>query len=175
MSFLRPTGSQWRTPEFGKNLIVTSWRGITRVQRWPKARGPAVTKPEANRETMFTLVQKLIKWLTSFETEYARRAVKAHNDANTGQRGSAAIRLRDWQTQRLYGRGVAVTVDQYLTFYPAAVARDASFILDWVTYFHGQLLQRNDSEWGPIDNGTPGQVFTSNGSGAQCSWNDIPL
>lgn len=173
MSFLRPTGSQWRTPEYGKNLIVSSWRGITRVQRWPKKRGPAKTADEANRRTMFGLVQVLIKWLTSFETDYARRAVKAHNDANTGQRGSAAIRLRDWQTQRLYGRGVAVIVNNALTFYPAAVGRDASFILDWCTYEHGQILQHNGTDYGPINAPAEGDLLTAGGPGQPNTWDTI--
>lgn len=174
MSFLRPTGSQWRTPELGKNVVVTSWRGITRVQSWPKPRGPAKTPAESNRREIFALYQRLIKWLSPWETLYPREAIKEHNKANTGQRGSAAIRLRDWHTQRLYGRGVAVTVDRNLTFYPPAVQRDASFILDHTTPFHGQVMQHNGETWAEIEQGLPGQVLTSGGPAAANLWADMP-
>jgi len=163
VSFLRPTGSQWRTPEYGRSVIISSYRGITRVQRWPRKRGAAKTSADANRRTIFALFQKLIKALGPTETMYAREALAEHNRTHRGQRGSAAIRFRDWQTQRLYGRGIAITTDEGITFWPAAVRRDASFILDHVAAGVGQLLQRNATEWGPIPHGTDAQLLTSQG------------
>jgi hypothetical protein len=152
---------------------VSSWRGITRIQKWPKPRGPAKTKAEGDRRQIFALMQRLVKWLTHWETNYAREAVKAHNDANTGQRGSAAIRLRDWQTQRMYGRAVAVIVDSKLTFYPTAVGRDASFIMDHTTADHGQISQRTTEDWEAITMGEPNQYLLSGGPGANNYFSDL--
>ena len=172
MTFLAPTGTQWRTPELGKNVIVSSWRGITRVQAWPKKRGLPKTKPERTRLEIFKLFQRLIKQLGPHETEYERQAIKNHNRTHRGQRGSAAIRFRDWQTQRLYGRTVAITTPEGITFWPPAVARDASFILDHVTDQDGQILQNAGPEWGPIDHGLEGQVLTAQGPGQPNAWQD---
>lgn len=170
MTFLAPTGSQWRTPEIGKNVIVSPWRGITRVQSWPKKRGLPTDGPARTQLIFFKAVQAIIKWLTPHETEYIREAIKEHNRTHRGQRGSAAIRLRDWQTQRIMGRGIAVVVSPQLTFYPPAVARDASLILDWVAPFPGQILQRTGQQWEAIPSGDPGDVLTAGGPGQPNSW-----
>lgn len=172
MTFLRPTGSQWRTPEYGKNVIVSSWRGITRVQRWPKKVGAPRTPAEAARRYIFTLYQTLIKVLHPRECEYEREAIRQHNRTHRGQRGSAAIRFRDWQTQRLYGRGIAINVSPTLTFYPPAVSRDASLILDWVTDFEGQILQRGALTWQDIPHGQPGNYLTSGGPSQPNHWSE---
>lgn len=170
MTFLRPTGSQWRTPEMGKSYVVSSYRGITRCQAWPRPRGRARTISESNRRKIFSLWSLLIKWLTHWETAYERQAVADHNRTHTGQRGSAAMRLRDWQTQRLYGRGIAINVSPYLTFWPPAVSRDASFILDHTTAEPGQLLQRQLLSWTEGSPGLAGDVLTAGSSGQPNKW-----
>lgn len=170
MSFLSPTGSQWRTPQVGKNFIVSSWRGVTRVQAWPRKRGIPADRLQRSRLIVFKGVQALIKWLTPYETEYAREAVKRHNASHTGQRASAAIRLRDWQHQRIMGRGIAINVSPELTFWPPAVARDASFIIDHVAAEPGELMQRQSAEWGPIERGQPGQFLTAGAPGQPAAW-----
>jgi len=172
--FLRPTGSQWRTPEMGKAYIVNSWRGITRVQIWPKARGPAKTLDEQNRQLIFRLYQQLIKRMIFRETENEREGIIQHNRTHRGQRGSAAIRLRDWQTQRLYGRGVAVTTSMNVVFYPPAIKRDASNIMDHVTAEHGQLCQRQLDRW--TDSALPSAeyVLTAGPTGQPNTWTLIP-
>jgi hypothetical protein len=174
VSFLRATGSQWRTPELGKNVIVSSWRGITRVQRWPKKVGPPRNENEAKRRKIFALYQLLIKWIGSKESEYERQAILDHNRTHRGQRGSAAIRFRDWQTQRLYGRCVAITTDSGIVFYPPAVSRDASFILDHATAEHGAILQRTVDKWGAIAQGSPGDVLITGSIGQSNSWFTLP-
>lgn len=175
MTFLRPTGSQWRTPQVGKSIIVSPCRGITRVQSWPRPRGIPTDALQRTRLIVFKAVQAIIKRLTPFETEYAREAVKRHNQNHRGQRGSAAIRLRDWQTQRLMGRGIAINVNPQLTFYPWAVAQDASYILDHVADAPGQLLQRQGQQWGPIPHGAPGQFLTAGPPGNPNSWETMPF
>jgi hypothetical protein len=115
----------------------------------------------------------LIKRLHWREVEYERRMVANHNRTHTGQRGSAAIRLRDWQTQRFYGRGLMVIAEDLATFYPAAIARDASLILDHTTDEPGHLLQRNPNQWGSIPAGLPGQVLTAGSAGQPNTWQTI--
>lgn len=174
MSFLAPTGAQWRTPQYGKSVIVSTSRGVLRVQAWPRKRGLPKTKPEQNRLSVFSLYQRLIKWLAHWETNYARKAIAEHNRTHRGQRGSAAIRFRDWQTQRLYGRGVAVTTDENIVFYPAAVSRDASFIMDHTTSDNGQISQRASSSWGSIAGGNSEDLLYSAGAGNPNYWAPPP-
>ena len=170
MSFLQPTGSQWRTPEYGKSVVVSSWRGVTRVQAWPKKRGKPKNRDQADRQEIFRVFQRVIKALHHREVEHERQAIVRHNKSHRGQRGSAAIRFRDWQTKRLYGRGVAVTSPIGITFYPAAVSRDASFILDHTTARPGQVLQRSTVTWEQIDQGSPGDVLYSQGNTLPNVW-----
>jgi len=175
MTFLAPTGSQWRTPQYGKSVIVSSWRGITRIQAWPRKRGKPKNKDQADRQLIFKLYQRVIKALGPKETDYERRALANHNRTHRGQRGSAAIRFRDWQTQRLYGRGIAFVVDSTLTLYPPAVSRDASFILDHVTADPGQLLQRSADEWTATGIPEPDLVLTAGAPGNPNTWELAPL
>lgn len=170
MSLFRPAGSQWRTPQFKKQLIVSDFRGQLRVQSWPRKRGIPKTDAERDRLLIFRAWQMLIKTLIWKETEHEREAIRQYNRANRGQRGSAAIRFRDWQTQRLYGRGVGVRVQGGPTFYPVAIKRDASNILDWCTYTPGHLLLRGDDTWGQQTAGLPGQVLTAGSTGSPCTW-----
>lgn len=168
--FLTPTGSQWRTPELGRSVVVSSYRGITRVQAWPRPRGKPKTKAQATRQMMFAVYQRLIKHMHPAESALMRRAIQEHNRTHRGQRGSAAIRLRDWITQVLYGRGIALSTIDGPVFYPPAVSRDASFILDHTTDSPGQLLQRAGQQWGEITPGTAGQVLTAAAAGQPNAW-----
>lgn len=170
MTFLAPTGSQWRTPELNKSLIVSSCRGCTRVQAWPRKRGPARTIYDYNRRLIFTLTQLLIKRLHPRAIEYERQAIKEHNDAHRGQRGSAAIRLRDWQTQTIMGRSLCVHLTNGITFYPPAVHRDASQILDCATQDPGAILMRDQHFWNHNPTLKPGLALTAGSPGNPAQW-----
>jgi len=154
---------------------VSSWKGITRVQSWPRKRGPAKTPDQIARQGIFAVYQAIIKRLSHHETIYERQALINHNRTHRGQRGSAAIRFRDWQTQRYYGRGVAIVADNGITFYPWAVSRDASYVLDHVTADHGQVLQRAAQQWQDIPHGQPNDVLTAGAPGSANSWNATGL
>ena len=158
----------------GKTFIVSSWRGILRLQGWPRKRGPAKHLDDQNRQLIFRLWSDLIKRLGPKETLTERQALIEHNRRNRGQRGSAAIRLRDWQTQRLYGRGIAVIATPQLIFWPPAIQRDAADILDHATAQPGQVLQRTQSRWGEIALGAANQVLTAGTPGTPNTWQNIP-
>lgn len=170
MSLLRPLGSQWREPELGRTIIVSTWKGVLRVQGWPRKRGLPKEPSQINRLTLFSWYQRLIKRLTAQETIYEQDTIRQYNKENRGQRGSAAIRFRDWETQRLYGRGVGIIIRPGLTIYPPAISRDASFILDWTTQTPGQILQRGSTQWTEITHGTPGQLLSAMGPGSENQW-----
>ena len=173
MTLLRPTGSQWRTPEIGKSYIVSTDRGVTRVQGWPRKRGPARTTDDKHRQLVFSLFQDLIKRLDCRDTLPEREGLRVHNQTHRGQRGSAAIRYRDWITQRLYGRGVAVTTPIGVTFYPPGVSRDATAILDHISDQPGAILQRDLSGWSSPAIGHLGQVLTAGSAGQPATWQPL--
>lgn len=170
MSFLAPTGSQWRTPQWGKNVIVTSQGGKLVAQSWPRKRGPAKTSEEKARQLFFSLFNGLIKRLHPRESEHEREALRNHNRNNRGQRGSAAIRLRDWQMQRLYGRGILIDLPDGLKIYPPGISRDAARILDHVAAAPGSLLTRGTDEWTSTDTGQAEQVLMAGSAGSLPSW-----
>lgn len=116
---------------------------------------------------------RLVKRMNEIEQTYEREAIKQYNKANRGQRGSAAIRFRDWQLQRLYGRGIALTLEPNLVLYPAAIRRDASGLLDHCGQTEGQLLQRDAETWQDNDPGEPGQALTAGLPGEPNQWTTI--
>ena len=173
MSLLRPMGAQWRPPALGRELVVSSYRGITRVQKWPRPRGlPKDRRQRANLD-YFRLIQKAVKLLSEDEVGDMRKALAVHNRKNVGQRGSAAIRMRDWQHQRLTGRGFAIDTDIGITFYPPAVRRDASHMLDHTIRIDGTFLTRAPEAWDAIPTGNPGDALFSDTSGQGAKWSPI--
>lgn len=170
MSFLSPTGTQWRTPQFGKSVIVSTYRGVTRIQAWPKKRGQSKNQVQINRQRLFALVQKAVKHLSHWEVNYVREAINEHNRTHRGQRGSAAIRLRDWQTQRLYGRGFAITMPGFGTIYPPACKVDCTEILDHASDVPNSTLMRGLEEWESKNTGQANQVLIAGAAGALPEW-----
>ena len=173
MSFLAPTGTQWRTPQYGKSVIVSTWRGMIRVQAWPRKRGRAKSELEQIRRDQFAVIQHMVKYIHPRETIHESEALANYNRKHRGQRGSAAIRLRDWQTQRLYGRGLVFDVQGLATLYPPAIKRDASHILDHCTSIEGSILQRADEGWEEIPLGNTDDVLTAGPVGTQNQWQPL--
>lgn len=173
MSLLRPMGAQWRAPALGRVLVFSTYRGRLRVQSWPRKRGKPKDRRQRANLRYFALIQRAVKLLQAEEVNDMREALRRHNQRNRGQRGSAAIRMRDWQHQRMTGRGWAITVPGGPIFYPPAVARDASHILDHTSDDEGQFLIRTTENWQCIPPAQAGQLLISDPSGPGASWADL--
>lgn len=170
MALFAPTGQQWRPPRLGKAAIVSPYRGILRAQAWPKKRGQPTDPKAKARIEMFRLLQRLQKLLRDEEISSMREAIKNHNRTHRGQRGSAAIRFRDWQHQRLAGRGFAFDFADGLTVYPPGVARTASHLLDHIDERETSLATRTASEWTGLRPTGEAQLLVMNEAGDNAEW-----
>lgn len=173
MPLLRPTGITWRPPSIGKVAVVSPWRGKLRVQAWPRKRG-LPTDPKAKaRLDLFALIQRVLKNLQELEISAMREGIRKHNKSHRGQRGSAAIRQRDWHHQRMMGRGFAFDLPDGRTLYPPGVHRTASKLLDHIAADPGEIALRLDSRWDGIQRPAQQSVFTMNPAGNGITWNPI--
>lgn len=173
MPLFRPTGGAWRPPYTGREVVVSPWRGQMRVQRWPRQRGLPKKRRDRVRLEIFALLQKAIKHLSARETLSIQNALRRHNQTHAGQRGSAAIRHRDWQHMRMSGRFFAITLPGGLIAYPPAIKRDASKMLDHTTDTPNTLATRGPLEWQGTPPGEPGTFFTASEAGQSPAWKPI--
>lgn len=163
-----------RPPSIGKEAVVSPWRGILRAQKWPRPRGLPKDRKAKARLELFALVQRIIKNLNEFETRAMREGIRQHNKEHAGQRGSAAIRQRDWHHQRLMGRGFAFDLPDGTTLYPAGVHRTASKLLDHIADLPGELAHRQADSWDGVPPPTSRSVLTQAQDGSGAFWNQIP-
>lgn len=147
MPLFRPTGWTWRPPALGREVVLSPYKGTLRAQRWPRKRGLPKNPRDRARLELFALVQHAVKWLSGRERNDMEAAIKTHNRANRGQKGSAAIRARDWHHQRLMGRGFAFDLPDGRTIYPPGVHRTASKLLDHLNGRPGAFISKTDGKW----------------------------
>lgn len=164
---------QRRPPSIGRAAVVSPWRGLLRVQKWPKPRG-IPTDPKAKaRLDLFRLIQRGTKLLQEKETRAMREGIKAHNDAHRGQRGSAAIRQRDWHHQRLAGRGFIFETEDGITIYPKGVSRTASHLFDHIADQPPAIPTRVAEQWVGTETPTGPAVLAINPAGDGLTW--VPI
>ena len=78
---------------------------------------------------------------------------------HSGLRGLAAIRLRDWLTQIVYGRAWRITDSEGHTFWSERARQDASDFLDWLEPTLGGVVIRTGDAWRTTRNCKPGNVL----------------
>jgi len=139
-----------KRPQYAGRLFITStWRGVLRVMRWPRARGRPKTVRQQSILDRFREVAIEVQRVSAREQNDARDGLDKWNRAHAGQMGSAAIRLRDLLTQSLTGRLWAFRLEDGTVVYHEAVRQDVSEALDWTEPRTGSLLIRTTRGWEP--------------------------
>lgn len=88
--------------------------------------------------------------------------VDAANDPDLVAGSLAITKIEDISTQRLLGRDTAAT--------GAVEQVTINSVLGWLSTTQGSVLYRGASSWAALAPGTAGQVFSTNGAGANPAW-----
>lgn len=142
-------------------------RSRTYAQKWPRKRGlPKQTYQRAGLERL-RIAQNAVKHMPGDDVTPMREGLQTFMDRHRGVRGTAAIRLRDWLTQVVYGRAWSLQLPDGTVVYSAQVQRDCSDFLDWLEPRIGSLVTRTDEAWLPTVNCKRGRLLTLTGPGEQ--------
>lgn len=104
-------------------------------------------------------VTNTLKLMHEREQAAMREAIQVWNREHQGMRGSAAVRLEDIQTARMYGHLLAIMLPNGRTLYHVDAIYSESRRLDWLRPMVGSLLVRTEQGWRPTVNCKAGYVL----------------
>lgn len=148
MPVIEVAGGKTR-PEYVRR-VFRSWldNGQTLVSAWPKTRKWRKTIAQLQREAWLAQLVDLQKYQNSYELQTMRDSIKSWNDSMRGQRGSAAVRQEDYFFALLAGTLFAVMFPDGTSWWPARVAQQVSYLLDWLEPYCGGVLMCGAAGWG---------------------------
>lgn len=158
MAIIRPGRAGKRRLSLTGAVSVRVYQGRTVAQAWPRPRGTPKLAYQRATLDMLRVSQRAVKQIPARESAPMDRELKAFLNAHRGLQGSAAIRLRDWLTQVVYGRAWAVAFPDGRVMWSQRVYRECSDFLDWTLPRIGSLLTRTDRAWLPTEACAPGAV-----------------
>lgn len=154
-------GGARKRPQYSHKLFqAVPTRGGVSARGWPRARPGRGTNYAASIRQRLATTVATVKRLHPREANPMLEAIAEHARTHTGVRGSANIRYRDIETQRLAGRLWAVSLPDGRMIYPAAVRQDMSQAIDWIEPRVGSMLTRVANGWRPTNACVVGAVFT---------------
>lgn len=159
-------GAGAKRPSYGTGVYLTRYSLRALVSSlWPRPRKRRPTLYEKSIQDRLTRVVFYIKRLNDREVEPTRQAINAVNRRHRGLRGSAAIRIEDWNTARLYGRLWAIHLPNGRLAIHRDALQDVSRRLDWFEPRVGSLLTRTNTGWLPTVQCDPGARLTLTAGG----------
>lgn len=146
-------------------VLLRVSHGRTYAQGWPRRRGqPSASYQKASLERM-SASQRMVKYMPAAERATMEAGLARFMRQHTGIRGTAAIRLRDWLTQIVFGTAWAAVAPDGTVFYSAKMRRDCSDFLDWIEPRIGSLMVRTDAGWRTTINCKKGAMLTMTDGG----------
>lgn len=121
--------------------------GEIRVQSWPRKRGLPTTEYQLGLIEWFGEVSRAAANVSAWERVVLTEMIDTWKAANTGQKGSAIIRERDWIQRVMMGRMWKIELPDFSFIWPVTVMRDVSDALDVLLPLHGSLLVRTAENW----------------------------
>lgn len=144
-----------------KTVVESDYRGIIRIQSWPRPMSRAQIEKRSYRHEIFRAIQRAFALLTPAEHEQWRRMAMP-----------GPFLPRDFYTQHAYGRLWALELDGHGTIYTRAALTDVTRALDIISQTPGSILFRGNDFWTYIPPGQPGQVLASGGADQPPFWSD---
>lgn len=141
-----------KRPEYlRRSMMVSHYRGSLRASAWPR---PRPARPSSYQQSLRDNLKRLVhymRYLIPREVVPTRDAIDRHNRRVRGHRGSAAIRYRDWEVQRLSGHLFMFILPDGTKVVSTAVRQDVSDQLDWASDQPRTLLIRGQHHWEGLD------------------------
>ena len=116
--------------------------GQLRVQSWPKRRGSPKGEYEKGLLEHFSEVSRSASKVSPYELTVLVEMISEWKRENSGQRGSAIIRARDWIQRVMMGRMWKIELEDFSFLWPETVRRDVSDALDVLRPMLGSLVVR---------------------------------
>jgi len=126
--------------------------GQLRIQSWPKKRGLPEGEYELGLLEWFGEVSRGAAYVSPWERVVLAEMIAEWKRENSGQKGSAIIRERDWIQRVSMGRMWKIDLGDGIFMWPFTVMRDVSDALDVLLPMLGSLLVRSDDTWLMTDN-----------------------
>lgn len=142
-----------RPPHLKGTFLEYNWKGQRVIRSFPRKRRKRVSLYEASLRNRMASIMSWLSTIQEIEKGPIREALKTQNKRFGGLKGSASIRLRDIEYQRLSGRLFNFDLDGYGTVYSYATVQDIDDTLDWLGSAVGGVLTRGPTEW--LNMGTP--------------------
>jgi len=138
--------------------------GSIRVQAWPKRRGLPKGQYEMGLIEHFGEVSRSASKVSPYELTVLTEMIAEWKKENSGQKGSAIIRARDWIQRVMMGRMWKIEMPDFTFLWPVTVMRDVSDALDILRPMLGSLLVRTADDWRCTDQvGATGMLTITDG------------
>jgi len=148
-----------KAPSLKGNLVVSSWRGIPYIAKWPKRRSRPLPESTQERNEWFRQANILTKYIDPELQITAMNAVKG-----------TPLYPRDVQIQLMRGTLIGLNLGSEGKLFSLAVKQGVSDSLDVISQTQGGILYRAADIWDVLDPSDDGKVLTTHGPDSDPTW-----
>lgn len=159
MATLRSIPGRPRGPTYRGRIMIDSFRGVLRIRKWPKKRGPPRSARQAFWVDWFRQANRLAKYVDGMSMARAIAMTKG-----------SGLYPRDVLLMAMRGRLYNWTTPDGWRWYSMAAIADISESLDVLAQTVGSVLVRAADRWRPPAAGILGDVLTNKGPGNAPEW-----
>jgi hypothetical protein len=150
-----------KAPSLKGIAVVSSWRGIPILRRWPKKRKRPLPEKTQEQNDWFTQANRLTKYIAPQLQIVARDAV-----------AGTPLYPRDIQIQLMAGTLFSIKFPGEGIMYSMATRRAVSDSIDVLGQTESGILYRGADFWDVLPPDTAGKVLTTQGPNTAPSWED---
>lgn len=148
-----------KAPSLKGNIVISSWRGIPYIAKWPKKRSRPLPEITQEQNDWFRQANILTKYIEPRFQEVANQAVKG-----------TPLYPRDVEVALMRGTLFGINFGKNQRMFSVANQQAVSESLDVLGQTPGGLLYRNEDRWDLLGPETAGKVLQTNGPSAAPSW-----
>jgi len=148
-----------KAPSLSGNLVVSTWRGVAYVAKWPRKRKRPLPPHTQEQSEWFRQAGVLARYL-------APQQIKAAYEATQG----TPLYPRDVLVMGMAGTLLALTMPNGKVLYSMSSREGVSQSLDILSQQDGAILARSNGLWVPVYTEDVGKVLTSKGPDTVPAW-----
>jgi len=159
MAIIRTVPKSGRAPSLRGSYMIDTVRGVLRVRKWPKKRGPPRSAAQRFWVDWFTQANRLAHYVDGMAQVRAIEMTKL-----------SGMYPRDVLLKAMRGRLYSLVDQNGWKWFSMAAIQDISDTLDILGQTVGDVLVRATDRWRPPPTGNVGEVLTHAGPGAPPGW-----